>query len=89
MIKTLLTTTLLVLVTGCATTSDIENLQGQINVIQEDQVNINKQLVDLKTQVADTNKKVTAAQQAAEKAAGYAETIDHKLQNFFKRSQYK
>jgi len=70
------------LVVGCASTSDIENLQSQID--------------GLKTSVASASSDAhsalaaaTAAEAAANRAAQYAQDTNSKLDNLFKKSMLK
>ena len=68
------------LATGCASTSDIENLQGQID--------------SLKPQVSAASAdaasaKAAAAEAAANRAAQYAQDTNSKLDRLFKKSQHK
>jgi outer membrane murein-binding lipoprotein Lpp len=67
---------------GCATNSDVENLQTQID--------------GLKTSVAQASSDAAAAQSAAadakaaaERAAQYAQDTNSKLDNMFKKSMMK
>jgi outer membrane murein-binding lipoprotein Lpp len=70
------------LVVGCASTSDIENLQSQID--------------GLKTSVASASSDAhsalaaaTAAEAAANRAAQFAQDTNSKLDNLFKKSMLK
>jgi murein lipoprotein len=70
------------LMVGCATNSDIENLQTQID--------------GLKTSVAQASSDAAAAQSAAadakaaaERAAQYSQDTNNKLDNMFKKSMMK
>lgn len=70
------------LVVGCATNSDIENLQTQID--------------GLKTSVAQASSDAASAQAAAadakasaDRAAQYAQDTNSKLDNMFKKSMMK
>lgn len=70
------------LVIGCATNSDIENLQTQID--------------GLKTSVAQASSDAASAQAAAtdakasaDRAAQYAQDTNSKLDNMFKKSMMK
>ncbi|MFM8341724.1 MAG: Lpp/OprI family alanine-zipper lipoprotein [Methylomonas sp.] len=68
------------LATGCASNSDIQNLQGQID--------------SLKPQVSAASAdaasaKAAAAEAAANRAAQYAQDTNSKLDRMFKKSQHK
>ena len=63
------------LVVGCASTSDVENLQSQID--------------GLKTSVAQASADAAAAESAANRAAQYAQDTNSKLDSMFKKSMMK
>ena len=63
------------LATGCASNSDIQNLQGQID--------------SLKPQVSAASADAASAKAAANRAAQYAQDTNSKLDRMFKKSQHK
>ena len=70
------------LAVGCASTSDIDNLQGQINTLKTD--------VDAaKSAANDASTKAANAEAAANRAANTAEEVNTKLDRMFKHSMMK
>jgi len=70
------------LVVGCATNSDIENLQTQIDGLKTS-------VAQASSDAASANAAATDAKAAAERAAQYAQDTNSKLDNMFKKSMMK
>ncbi len=67
---------------GCATNSDIENLQTQIDGLKTSVAQASSDAAAAQTAAAD-------AKAAAERAAQYAQDTNSKLDNMFKKSMMK
>jgi outer membrane murein-binding lipoprotein Lpp len=70
------------LVVGCATNSDIENLQTQIDGLKTSVAQASSDAASAQSAAAD-------AKAAAERAAQYAQDTNSKLDNMFKKSMMK
>ncbi len=70
------------LVVGCATNSDIENLQTQIDGLKTS-------VAQASSDAASAQAAATDAKAAAERAAQYAQDTNSKLDNMFKKSMMK
>ncbi|MFA6162069.1 MAG: Lpp/OprI family alanine-zipper lipoprotein [Methylobacter sp.] len=70
------------LVVGCATNSDIENLQSQIDGLKTS-------VAQASSDAADASAKAAAAESAANRAAQYAQDTNSKLDSMFKKSMMK
>ncbi|MEQ1543885.1 Lpp/OprI family alanine-zipper lipoprotein [Methyloglobulus sp.] len=70
------------LVVGCATNSDIENLQTQIDGLKTS-------VTQASSDAASAQAAATDAKAAAERAAQYAQDTNSKLDNMFKKSMMK
>ena len=70
------------LMVGCATNSDIENLQTQIDGLKTSVAQASSDAASAQTAAAD-------AKAAAERAAKYAQDTNSKLDNMFKKSMMK
>jgi murein lipoprotein len=70
------------LVVGCATNSDIENLQSQIDGLKTSVAQASSDAASAQTAAAD-------AKAAAERAAQYAQDTNSKLDSMFKKSMMK
>ena len=70
------------LVVGCATNSDIENLQTQIDGLKTS-------VAQASSDAASANAAASDAKAAAERAAQYAQDTNSKLDNMFKHSMQK
>ena len=86
------------LATGCASTSDIENLQGQIDSLKPqvsaasaDAASAKAAAAEAsaKAAAAEASAKAAAAEAAANRAAQYAQDTNSKLDRLFKKSQHK
>jgi len=70
------------LMVGCATNSDIENLQTQIDGLKTS-------VAQASSDAASANASAADAKAAAERAAQYAQDTNSKLDNMFKKSMMK
>ena len=77
------------LVTGCATTSDVENLQSQVNGLDTSVKEASANAASAQTTAADAAAKAEAAKAAASEAAQLSEDANTKLNKKFKRSMMK
>ncbi len=77
------------LATGCASTSDIENLQEQINGLKGQVSTASSDAAQAKQSAADAATKAAAAEAAANRAAQYAQDTNSKLDRMFKKSMMK
>lgn len=75
--------------TGCATSSDIENLQGQIDALSPKVAAASNSAADAKALAAQASARAGAAEQAANLAAQYAKDTNEKLDRMFNKAQYK
>lgn len=71
------------LAAGCATNSDIENLQGQINTLKTDVSQAKSAANSANTAATDAASKASAAEAAANRAARSAEEVNQKLDRLF------
>jgi murein lipoprotein len=77
------------LATGCASTSDIENLQAQIDTLKPQVSAASSDAASAKAAAAEAAAKAAAAEAAANRAAQYAQDTNSKLDRMFKKSQHK
>lgn len=70
------------LAVGCASTSDIDNLQSQINTLKTD-------VAGAKDAASDASTKAANAEAAATRAANTADEVNTKLDRMFKHSMMK
>lgn len=77
------------LATGCASTSDIDNLQEQINGLRTQVNSASSDAASAKEAAADAASKAAAAEAAANRAAQYAQDTNSKLDRMFKKSMMK
>jgi hypothetical protein len=77
------------LVVGCASTSDIENLQSQIDGLKTSVAQASSDAASAQSAAADAAAKASAAESAANRAAQYAQDTNSKLDNMFKKSMMK
>ncbi|MDD1614762.1 MAG: Lpp/OprI family alanine-zipper lipoprotein [Methylococcaceae bacterium] len=76
------------LVVGCATTSDVENLQSQVG-LNTSVKQASADAASAQTTAADAAAKAEAAEAAANRAAQLSEDANSKLDRKFKRSMMK
>lgn len=87
--KKIVIITALLMLTACATNSDIANLQTEINQVSTSQAAVSAQLVATKASLLEADVKATAALSASEKALASLSEISAKLDKLFKLSQQK
>ncbi|MGZ5030209.1 MAG: Lpp/OprI family alanine-zipper lipoprotein [Methylobacter sp.] len=77
------------LVTACASTSDIENLQSQVDGLGSSVKQASADAASAKTTADDAAAKAEAAEASANRAAQLSQDANSKLDNKFKRSMMK
>ena len=77
------------LVVGCASTSDIDNLQSQINALKTDVSGAKDAAASANTAATDAAARAAAAEAAANRAASTADEVNTKLDSMFKHSMMK
>mgnify|MGYP000565371554 CR=1 FL=1 len=77
------------LATGCASTSDIEGLQSQIDTLNTQISSAAADSAAAKASAAEASAKASAAAAAANRAAQYAQDTNSKLDRMFKKSMMK
>ena len=77
------------LVAGCATTSDVENLQSQVNGLDTSVKQASADAASAQTTAADAAAKADAAKDAANRAAQLSQDANSKMDKKFKRSMMK
>ncbi|MGJ0492298.1 MULTISPECIES: Lpp/OprI family alanine-zipper lipoprotein [Methylobacter] len=77
------------LVVGCASTSDIDNLQSQIDGLNSKVSQASADAASAQRAAADAAAKAADAEQAANRAAQYAQDTNSKLDRMFKKSMMK
>ena len=77
------------LITACATTSDVEDLQSQVNGLDASVKLASENAANAQTTTADAAAKAEAAKAAASEAAQLSEDANTKLNKKFKRSMMK
>jgi murein lipoprotein len=77
------------LATGCASTSDIDNLQVQIDGLKSQISTASSDAAKAQASAADAAAKAAAAEAAANRAAQYAQDTNSKLDRMFKKSMMK
>ncbi|WP_442496852.1 Lpp/OprI family alanine-zipper lipoprotein [Methylobacter sp. sgz302048] len=77
------------MVTACATTSDVENLQSQVDGLNSKVSQASADAANAQTAAADAAAKAEAAEAAANRAAELAQDTNNKLDNRFRRSMMK
>ena len=88
-IKLSMITLALSLVTACATTSDVENLQSQVDGLNTSTKQASADAVSAQNTAADAAAKAEVAEAAANKAAQLSQEANSKLDKKFKRSMMK
>ena len=71
---------------GCASTSDIDYLQSQIDDLKNQTSKIAADASAARAAAAEAGSRAAAAEKAADRAASYAEDTNRKLDNMFKKS---
>jgi murein lipoprotein len=77
------------LVVGCASTSDIENLQSQIDGLKTSVAQASSDAASAQNAAAEASSSASRAEAAANDAAQTAREVSHKLDNMFKKSMMK
>ncbi len=77
------------LAVGCASTSDIDNLQGQINAMKSDVTSAKDAAASANSAATDAASRAAAAEAAAKRAADTADQVNTKLDRMFKHSMMK
>jgi len=77
------------LVVGCATNSDIENLQSQIDGLKTSVAQASSDAAAASSAAASAASTAAAAEAAANRAAQYAQDTNSKLDSMFKKSMMK
>ena len=88
-IKLSMIATIATLVVGCASTSDIENLQSQVDGLKTSVASAASDAQSALAAANDAAAKAAAAEAAANRAAQYAQDTNSKLDNLFKKSMLK
>lgn len=78
-----------ILLTGCASTSDIESLQSQIVVLDSRISNVAQDAQVAKEAAIQAGVKANEASAAANRAAQYAQEVNSKLDRLFRKTQLK
>ncbi len=74
---------------GCAGTSDIDNLQAQIDGLKTSVAQASSDAASAQSAAADAASKAASAEAAANRAAQYAQDTNSKLDSMFKKSMMK
>jgi murein lipoprotein len=77
------------LVVACASTSDIENLQSQVDGLKTQVSQASSDAASAQTAAANAASKAADAEAAANRAAQYAQDTNSKLDRMFKKSMMK
>jgi len=77
------------LATGCASTSDIDNLQSQIDELKTQISSASSDAASAQSSAAEAAARAAAAEAAANRAAQYAQETNSKLDRMFKKSMMK
>jgi len=77
------------LVVGCASTSDIDNLQSQIDSLKTSVAQASSDAASAQSAANDAASRAAAAEAAANRAAQYAQDTNSKLDSMFKKSMMK
>lgn len=77
------------LATGCASTSDIQNLQSQIDGLTNQISSAASDAATAKAAATEASAKAAAAEAAANRAAQYSQDTNSKLDRMFKKSMMK
>lgn len=77
------------LVVGCATNSDIENLQSQIDGLKTNVAQVSADVQVAQNEAINASAKATAAESAANRAAQFAQDTNSKLDNMFQKAMVK
>lgn len=88
-IKLSMITLVFSMVAACATTSDVENIQTQIDGLNSKVSQASTDAANAQSTAADAAARAEAAEAAANRAAQYAQDANSKLDSGFRRSMMK
>ncbi|NOT10348.1 MAG: hypothetical protein HOP23_00685 [Methylococcaceae bacterium] len=88
-VKVSLILALFSLVAGCATTSDVENIQTQVNGLDTSIKQASADAASAKSTASDAAAKAESAEAAANRAAELSQEANGKLDRTFRRSMMK
>ncbi|MGJ0492344.1 Lpp/OprI family alanine-zipper lipoprotein [Methylobacter sp.] len=88
-IKLSMITLVFSMVAACATTSDVENIQTQIDGLNSKVSQASADAANAQSTAADAAARAEAAEAAANRAAQYAQDANSKLDSGFRRSMMK
>jgi len=77
------------LIVGCASTSDIDNLQSQIDGLKTSVAQASSDAASAQSAANDAASRAASAEAAANRAAQYAQDTNSKLDSMFKKSMMK
>jgi len=77
------------LATGCASTSDIENLQSQIDGLTSQISTASSDAAKAQSAAEQAASRASAAEESASRAAEYSQDTNSKLDRMFKKSMMK
>lgn len=77
------------LVVGCASTSDVEGLQSQIDGLKTSVASASSDAMSAKAAAESASTKAASAEAAANRAAQFAQDTNSKLDSMFKKSMMK
>ncbi len=77
------------LVVGCASTSDIDNLQSQIDGLKTSVAQASSDAAGAQSAANDAAARAASAEAAANRAAQYAQDTNAKLDSMFKKTMMK
>lgn len=77
------------LIVGCASTSDIDNLQSQIDGLKTSVAQASSDAASAQSAANDAASRAASAEAAANRAAQYAQDTNAKLDSMFKKSMMK
>jgi len=77
------------LVVGCASTSDIDSLQSQVDSLKTSVAQASADAASAKSAADSASSQAAAAEAAANRAAQYAQDTNSKLDSMFKKSMMK
>lgn len=75
--------------TGCASTGDLESLEGRVITLETKVIAVSSDAADAKAAAAHASEKAGLAMVASNKAADALQAINAKLDKLFAKSQYK
>ena len=80
---------LVLTVVGCASNSDVANIQSQLDALKPQVVQVQTDASAASAAAFEASAKAGAAESAAQRAAILCKEASDKLDNLFKKSQYK